>query len=261
MRLKAGKDFLASRRREPEWMDSPDVDPAMLESGLRFIRRVNNWLGYTRATLSVFDRFSRSWRPGETIRVIDLATGSADVPMALADWARRRRFSLEIVGVDLHERTCAIARRRTLGYPGVRIIRADVLNDLPFDRGSFDYAMSSMFLHHLDDDQIAGVLRLMDRVARRGVLIADLLRRRRAYRWIRLLTLASNPMLRHDACVSVAQAFSEAEVVDLARRAELPYLNYTEHFGHRFVLAGEKTGRRAGQEKQGERETAAVVRA
>lgn len=259
MSLMAGKDFLASRRREPEWMDSPDVDPAMLEGGLRFIRRVNNWLGYTRATLSVMERFSRGWRVGETIRVIDLATGSADVPVALADRARRRRLMLEVVGVDLHERTCAIARRRTRGYPEVRIIRADVLTDLPFDPGSFDYAISSMFLHHLDDDQIVRVLRLMDRVAKRGILVADLLRRRRAYRWIRLLTLASNPMLRHDACVSVAQALSEAEVLELARRADLPYLNYTEHFGHRFVLAGEKTMRRAGQEEQRERETTAAV--
>ena len=261
MRLLPSEEFFATRRREPEWMDSPGVDPTMLDGGLRFIRRVNTWLGYTRATISALERFSRDWRGGETIRLIDLATGSADVPLAMTRWARRRGFRLEIVGVDLHERTCDIARQSARNHPNVRIIRADVLTGLPFGPGSFDYAVSSMFLHHLDDDQIVRVLQLMDQVARRGLIVADLLRRRRAYGWIRLLTLAANPMLRHDACVSVAQALSDNEALDLARRAGLPYLQYTEHFGPRFVLAGEKDERPAIRDQQQIRQTTMVAKA
>jgi hypothetical protein len=97
-----------------------------------------------------------------------------------------------------------------------------------------------MFLHHLSDDDAVTVLRQMDRVASRGVIVADLLRNRRAYAWITLLTALAGPMVRHDARVSVAQAFTHAEALALRQRAGIEYTRYFHHFGHRFVLAGEK---------------------
>ena len=80
----------------------------------------------------------------------------------------------------------------------------------------------------------------MNRVARRGIIAADLLRRRRAYAWITLFTLAANPMVKHDARVSVAQAFTKEEILALRDRAGARFAQYHEHFAHRFALAGEK---------------------
>ena len=231
---------LSVRRREAEWMDEPGADPKELADALKFIRRVNAWLGYTRATLSHLERFSRGWPRGRSITIVDLATGSADVPLEIVRWSRGRGWDVRVVGVDLHESTVEAARQATAGEPTIKIVRGDAL-DLPFAAGSFDYAMTSMFLHHLSDEQVVRVLREMDRVARRGVLAADLLRHRRAYGWISLLTLLSNRMVRHDARVSVAQAFTRDEVLALRDRAQLPYLRFSPHFGHRFVLAGEKS--------------------
>jgi SAM-dependent methyltransferase len=230
--------FLAQRRREPEWMDEPDIDPALLRRSLGFIRRINALLGYTRATLHHLDRFSRGWRPGERIRIIDLATGSADIPRAILRWADRRGFDVQIVGVDRHPVTAAAAGAGAAD-PRLRIVQADVF-DLPFDPGSFDYALTAMFLHHLDDDAIVEVLRRMDALATRGILVADLLRHYRAYAWITLFTALANPMVRHDAKVSVAQALTKGEVLRLRDRAAIKYVRYYGHFGHRFVLAGQK---------------------
>src|SRR5204863_889498 len=98
-----------------------------------------------------------------------------------------------------------------------------------------------LFLHHLDEEQIVGVLRSMDRLARRGIIAADLLRRRRAYLWINLFTMFSSAMIRHDATVSVAQALSSPEILSLRDRAGISYAQLYHHFGHRFVLAGEKS--------------------
>jgi ubiquinone/menaquinone biosynthesis C-methylase UbiE len=231
--------FLAQRYRQPEWMDEPGVDPKLLADSLRFIRRINSALGYTRGTISHLERFSRTWKPGDTIRIIDFATGSADVPLAIVRWARQRNLEVRVTGVDLHETTCGNARDATRDEPRITIVRADVL-DLPFDAGSFDYAITSLFLHHLSNDDAAKALAAMDRVARRGVIAGDLIRNRRAYFWISLFTLLSNPMVRHDAKVSVAQAFNEPEARVLCRQAELDYLSYHLHPGHRFILAGEK---------------------
>jgi ubiquinone/menaquinone biosynthesis C-methylase UbiE len=234
--------FLAHRNRQPEWMDEPGADPGELRKSLAFIRRVNRWLGYTRATLKHLKRFSRNWKPGERIDIIDLATGSADIPRAILKWAGRRGFNVHIVAIDLHEETARAAQAAGPPDPRLKIVQADVFN-LPFDSGSFDYALTAMFLHHLDDDQVVAVLRTMSALARRGVIVADLLRHYRAYGWISLFTALATPMVRHDAKVSVAQAFKKNEVQKLRGASGLLFARYYRHFGHRFVLAGEKPGR------------------
>jgi SAM-dependent methyltransferase len=228
---------LTCRQREAEWMDAPDVDPELLRRSLKFIRRINALLGYTRATLSHLKRFSRQWKPGERITILDVATGSGDVPAAILKWAKRRGFDVRIVGIDLHEQTARTAAENT--GPRFSVMRGNAVA-LPFADGSFDYVLTSMFLHHLDDDVAVAVLREMNRVARRGLIATDLLRNRRAYAWITLFTLWANPMVKHDARVSVAQAFSLPETLLLQERAGLAYTKHFVHFAHRFALAGER---------------------
>jgi ubiquinone/menaquinone biosynthesis C-methylase UbiE len=124
--------------------------------------------------------------------------------------------------------------------PGeIKFVRADATR-LPFGDRSFDYVLTSMFLHHLDEPVVVAVLKELDRVADRGVIVADLLRTAPAYRWICLFTLLANPMVQHDARVSVAGAFTQAELLSLRDAAGLRYLQPQRHFGHRLVLAGVK---------------------
>lgn len=222
-------------------MDEPGADPEQLRRSLGFIRRINRLLGYTRATLWHLERFSRSWAKGERIDIVDLATGSADIPRAILKWARRKGFDVHIVGVDRH-RVTARAAEEGENDPRLRIVQADVF-DLPFEAGSFDYALTAMFLHHLDGEQVVEVLRSMGRLARRGVIAADLLRHYRAYAWISLLSAFANPMVRHDAKASVGQAFRKSEVLRIRDQAGLNFARYYRHFGHRFVLVGERSGR------------------
>lgn len=219
-------------------MDEPTADPRLVRKSLRFIRRINRALGYTRATLSHLERFSVRWRRDEVIRIVDLATGSADVPWAILKWSDQRGWKVRVIAVDLQERMVEEARRES-GDERLSMVRGDALR-MPFAAKSFDYAICSMFLHHLDEVQVVAVMREMDRLARRGVIVADLLRDRRAYAWSGVLSLFSNRMVRHDAMASVAQAFTRPEILGLRDRSGLSYATYYRHFGHRFVLAGER---------------------
>jgi SAM-dependent methyltransferase len=230
-------------RLRPEWMDRPQADPADLRRSLAFIRRVNTLLGYNRSTLGHLARFSRRWRRDGPVRILDVATGSGDLPRAIARWGGRRGFDVRVVGIDLHETTLreAAALTPAAEFPHVRFVRADALR-LPFADGSFDYATTGMFLHHLDDAGAAAAVREMGRVASRGIVVSDLLRHRRAYAWVTLFTLLSGPMVRHDARASVAQAFTRAEALRLRDRAGVGFTRYHRHFGHRFALAGERAG-------------------
>src|SRR5438067_13824139 len=95
-------DSLRFRQRQHEWMDEPDVDPGELRRSLAFIRRINQLLGYTQATLKHLEEFSRNWTPGQRIDILDIATGSADIPRAILKWADRKRFNVRIAAVDRH---------------------------------------------------------------------------------------------------------------------------------------------------------------
>lgn len=225
----------------PERMDDPAVSPDDLRRSLAYIRRVNRLLGYHRATIGHLERFSRGWERGRPVRVLDVATGSGDLPREILRWSERRGFDVRVVGVDLHAETLREAAALTPPDLSGRLCfaRADALR-LPFADGTFDYATTAMFLHHLDDAAAAAALREMARVARRGIVAADLLRHRRAYAWITLFTLLSGDMVKHDARASVRQAFSRAEVLRMRESAGVGFAQYRRHFGHRFALAGER---------------------
>ena len=229
---------LTLRRREPEWMDETNADPSQLARSLTFIRRINAALGYTRATVGHLRQLAAGVPVDQPLTVLDVATGSADVPAAVLRWATRAGRPVRVIGLDLHAATLSTA---AAAVPDRRFsaVRGDATR-LPFAGASVDYVLTGMFLHHLDEPAVVDVLREMGRVARRGVVIADLLRHRRAYGWITLFTLAANPMVRHDACVSVAGAFTAAELIALRDRAGLGYARPFRHFGHRLVLAGAK---------------------
>ncbi|HWE04156.1 MAG TPA: methyltransferase domain-containing protein [Tepidisphaeraceae bacterium] len=234
--------FLHTRRREAEWLDDPAVDPNQLRDSLAFIRKVNRFLGYTRIVLDHLDRFSVHWTPGSKIRLLDVGTGSADIPIAILEWADKRHLDIQIVGIDLNPQVAGIAAAAAVADPRLAIVRGDAL-DLPFLDHSFDYAITSMFLHHLSDEQARRALAEMGRVSRRGIIASDLLRLNRSYAAIWIATLLASPMVKHDARVSVAQAFSRPEIISLRDQADLGYAKYFDHGWHRFVLAGEKNER------------------
>jgi 2-polyprenyl-3-methyl-5-hydroxy-6-metoxy-1,4-benzoquinol methylase len=231
---------LARRQQEAEWLDDPNADPELIRKSLIYIQRINILLRYTKATLSHLEAMSRSWPAGKTIRVLDVATGSADIPLAILKWARARGFDVRVTGVDLQKSVIDTAKLTT--DPKLTLAVANALQ-LPFADESFDYVITNMFLHHLDEDVVVGVFKEMNRVASRGVIAADLVRCRGAYLGIIALTLIANPMVRHDARVSVRQAFTRDEILALRDRAGIGFACYYSHVGYRFVLAGEKPPR------------------
>src|SRR5438552_17517024 len=92
------------RRLSREHMDDPRATREELDEALRFIRIVNARLGGTAAALWHFKRWAQSWAtsPHQTIRILDIGAGSADIPLAIAQWAERNDHRVHITAVDLH---------------------------------------------------------------------------------------------------------------------------------------------------------------
>jgi SAM-dependent methyltransferase len=226
-------------------MDEPGQDPVELGRSLADLRGVNRWLGGYRVVLHHLGRLvARHPRP--VYRVLDVGTGSADIPLKIAAWARARGIRMEIVATDLHPATLEWARRNAAGDADVRVEPADAL-DLPYADGSFDFALCSTALHHFDErDQVLRVLGEMDRAARVGGVVNDLRRSRPALVGANLLAATfwrTHPVTRHDGPLSVRRSFTPGELDDLARAAGLTGARVHAHMPFRVALVWERGGR------------------
>jgi ubiquinone/menaquinone biosynthesis C-methylase UbiE len=218
-----------------ERMDSPAVDRADLDRALRDLGRVNRWTGARRALLR---HLPRVLPPGRS-QVLDVGTGAADLPLAIAHWAARRSRSVTLTAVDRHAGTVDHAAMQVGRRPGIRLLRADALH-LPFPAGAFDLAVLSMTLHHLDGPDLVRAVTELGRVARGGyVLVGELERCVPNYVGARVLAATvwrASPITRHDGPLSVLRAFTPGELGDIARRAGLRDPRVHRHPLFRLVL-------------------------
>lgn len=229
-------------------MDDPAVDRRRLDHALRYIRAVNRRLGGVSSLIARLERWRHAWPADRPVTMLDIGTGSADLPIAAVRWARGKGVDLRVTAVDLHETTLELAREHLNDHPAeadaITLLRADALElDTRFEPDSFDYAHAGLFLHHLKEINAMTVLRIMDRLARRGIIWNDLVRSAAARVVIHAMTLGRDEMIRHDARVSVEAGFTKREVLDIAARCDLGYCTYEwSLWTHRFTLAGDRRG-------------------
>jgi 2-polyprenyl-3-methyl-5-hydroxy-6-metoxy-1,4-benzoquinol methylase len=212
-----------------EMMDRPQPVSAELERDLERIRQLNRWFGSYRLILG----FMRRWiKPSARIRVVDLATGSGDVPRLIADYARRIDAHLEIDALDQQRATLEVATKLSGSYPEISYHQGNILEWN--SRGTYDIVLCTLALHHFSDEDAVSLLRRSRELSRRFVLVSDLRRGFFLQAGVYLLTalIFREPMMRFDARLSARRAFSFSEMRDLAVRAGW------DHFGHqRFRFA------------------------
>ena len=208
------------RSAEPEMMDLPDPPRELLIDDLRNLRHINRYLGCHRNALrGVACAIAANGQRRFTL--LDVGTGSADIPALIARWARRRKLEARMIGLEREPITVEQAALQTRDISEVSVVRGDALAP-PFRHKSIDVVLASQLLHHFSDDQIVVLLRNWACLARRAVIVNDLVRHPVAYHGIRLLTKAvtRNVMTRTDGPLSVQRSMTVAEWRALFRRAD-----------------------------------------
>ena len=225
----------------PEIMDRPGNEPTLLRADLRVLEDVNRYLGGYRIPLLYLRKLSGSLRSAKTLTILDLATGAADVPRAIATWARSQQIDIAITAVDANPEILRVARENTADWPEISIEQQDLLA-LPYSAASFDVVLCSLALHHFSESDAVVILRRIHDIARGGWIINDLRRNRIAIGLSKLMahTIITNPIARFDAPASCERAFTIAEWRAMATRARLSRFTIRRHRFFRMALAGRK---------------------
>ena len=232
---------LSQRSQAPEIIDTPgELSSSEWEVVLGELRLVNRWLGGLPAALGEIQSLVRklseqgSRRP---IRIVDLGSGSADIPLALAAWAKPRGYHLQILAVDLSSSVCRIAQHHTRRCPEVTILQGDVRHSF-LKEGGYDLVLCSAFLHHFTDQEISEILKNWVSGSTAGVVVSDLQRNLLAYLGIRFLTglLSRSRAIRHDGPLSVLKGFRRKELLSILEKAGVRGARLKWRWAFRWVV-------------------------
>ena len=231
--------FVPTRVTATELIDLPGVTDDDLIENLADMARVNRWLGGTWLTLRALDMLTDGIEARSSLTLLDVATGGADIPQAIAAWAVRRKQHVRVIATDISPQIMQIANSKNKEQSGknkITFAAADALT-LPFGCGSVDVALCSFALHHLEPAQAVAMLREMGRVARCGVVVNDLVRWWPAYgaTWLGTRVFSRSRLTQHDGPLSVLRAYTVAEMRALAKHAGLRVLAINS-LGYRVAL-------------------------
>lgn len=228
------------RYREPELMDDPSLGAEEHRQALRDLERCNIWSGGAAVVCRPIVRLCQADQQ-RTIRVLDIATGGGDIPIALEHKARQAGIKVDIQGCDISPTSVQYAGEKAQARnASVRFFVLDALkSEIPDD---YDVIMCSLFTHHLDPEEVVLLLKKMAGAAGRMVLISDLMRSRANLLMVYLATriLSRSPIIHFDGPVSVRAAYNLSEMLELAGTAGLTKCKIESRFPCRFLLTWSK---------------------
>jgi SAM-dependent methyltransferase len=195
--------FLSQRLIKPEILDH--LPPEEARQNLADLVRINRYFGGHSVIRHTVERVVN----GEPyFSLLDVGCASGDTArLVLSQYPHARITSLDYNRVNMENAP----------YPKV------VANafDLPFRDLSFDFVLSSLFLHHFSDEQVVGLLAQFYRITRKALLICDLERNLVPYVFLPAskFVFGWKRVTVHDGIRSVRASFRERELLHLAKRA------------------------------------------
>jgi len=230
------------RSYELENIDKGTYTPAEYEGCIVELQRVNEWLGDAKALRgSLLKEIERQGL--RSFSILDVGAGSGELLRVAAQWARDTDRSASLVGLELNKRSAQAIIEESADFPEISSVQGSGLM-LPFPDAAVDYVISSLTLHHFDEEGAVDLLREMGRVARRRIFVIDLHRNPMAYFFYttRGQLFLHNRLIREDGALSILKSFTPDELKKLGQQAGLKNIAVEKHFPSRLVLIANLSG-------------------
>lgn len=205
----------------PELMDDPALDLNTLTLALQDVSQVNKLLGGNQVTINGLGYFFNKY-PQASYTIVDLGCGDGEMLRAVAKFGRKKDVSLKLIGMDINEKSLALAKEKSVEYPEITFLQQDILK-LDSDSFSCDIVISTLTMHHFTNEEIVIFLKCFLNLATLGFVINDLHRSSIAYNLFKLYSsfFMRTDLARHDGLISIQRAFKKEELTSLAKKLDV----------------------------------------
>ena len=220
-----------------ELLDNEQIPEEDLRRNLYELERINTLLGGYATTLKGIARLAKHKESKETIRIVDVGSGGGDTLRKIADWGRKNKLSLDLVGIDLKKTCIEYAQELCQNYPEISFIHSDYAQTQP----QADIISSALFCHHLQDQELISFLHWSKQNARLGFVINDLHRHPLAYYSIKYLTkfFSKSYLVKNDAPLSVRRSLLKNEWKNILEKTKVKNYSIDWIWAFRWLIVGE----------------------
>lgn len=213
------------RKVIPEMLDDDLGSPAEIAASFRDLRHINQWFGGVATTITLLRRVFCESGGGE-LTLLEVGAGAGDTPLSAKQALAEEGLQLQVTLLD---RVWSHLPRN-----GATCIAGDALR-LPLRDDSFDFVSSTLLAHHFEPEELRAFAQESLRVARRGVLINDLIRSPLHLGLVYSgLPLFRSPITWHDAPASVRRAYTRNEMRQLLSNVPASRVEVSRHYLYRM---------------------------
>ena len=207
------------RSNAAEWMDDLEMEGEQLLSTLKTLAKINARLGGDAVSLKGVKKLIKSSTSKAGLHLIDLGCGEGSQLRHLANYSRRHKLNWKFTGVDANAACIAFAQERSVDYPEITYLKADVFE---WNMPKCDIVLATLFMHHFDDEQIMLIIEKANAEVALGWVVNDLHRSSIAYGLFWALGLfIRNEMIMHDGLLSIKKGFKIEELEHMSNSLKM----------------------------------------
>lgn len=223
------------RSFQKELLDEENIPADQLFRNLEELDTINTFLGGHGITVSGLSGLTG--KKDRVYSVIDIGCGGGDTLKVLAKWASQSGVSLRLTGLDINRDVVAFARQNCREFPEIDFVQGDYREYIQ-GSGKTDIIISSLFCHHLNDEELTEFMSWSVDNCREGFLINDLHRHPLAYYSIWLISrlFGGSALLRNDAPLSVLRGFKRKELLSLLGKTAGAQASITWKWAFRYMV-------------------------
>jgi len=209
---------LSTRSYEKELLDRNDIPFNDIKRNMQELEVINAKLGGHAITLQGLKEILQEKK--EPFSICEIGCGGGDNLKAISYWCSKRKISVKLAGIDINNDCIEYARENCRELKSVQFITSDYLL-VDFSDYKPDIIFSSLFCHHLNDEQFVDMMLWCKRNSGWGFFINDLHRNFFAYHSIKLLTFlfSKSYLVKNDAPLSVLRGFKKQDWRDILQQA------------------------------------------
>ena len=222
------------RSYKKELLDEPDIPKELLYQNLKELDTTNKYLGGFSVTIKGLKKVMTN--KSKTYKVIDIGCGGGDSLKAIAEWAGKNKYKINLAGIDLKQDCIDYARNTCKAFPAIEFYCDDFRN--VFSKiNDIDIVHASLFCHHFTEDELIGFIKFCNKNNAQFV-INDLERNPLAYYGIKIITrlFSKSPLVKNDAPLSVARGFKKTEWRVILQRAGIKNYSIRNCLGFRHLV-------------------------